>query len=154
MHDETNAIGLSVTNKHGDRWTLYGDKRYKDQDNSQRAMICQAAVQASADEIYKAWKEKKAPSLTQYAVGNLVPDLEKSQTGKTWSRCSGTMPAPNRSSGAPRSRTGRIKSTWLSPIMLIRCRRYRIRIRGTIPSRLTEREDFFIGGDKGRQALG
>ncbi|KAK6000003.1 hypothetical protein QM012_003991 [Aureobasidium pullulans] len=54
MHDEESAIGLAVTNKRGDKWHMYGDKKLKDDVDDQNAKLCLEAVQTSADEVYAA----------------------------------------------------------------------------------------------------
>lgn len=63
MHDEDCAIGLTVQDTSGKSWTMYGDKRLLDRDNISNLDRCQKAVQASADEIYDAWKTK--PTIQQ-----------------------------------------------------------------------------------------
>lgn len=75
MHDEENAIGLKVKNKRGDQWTMFGDKRLLDEVDSKNKEICKACVQASADEIYAAWKTGSVPEPQSFAFLNLVPDL-------------------------------------------------------------------------------
>ncbi len=82
MHDEDNAIGLSVKNANGDSWKIYGDKRLLDKVDNRNHEICKQAVQASADEVYAAWKNKAVPDRSQYAVLKLVPDLDAVQTGQ------------------------------------------------------------------------
>lgn len=74
MHDEDCAIGLSVTNPKGNTWTCYGDKRALDAVNEDNKNLCLAAVQASADEIYNAWKTKRPPDT--YTAWNYAPTLE------------------------------------------------------------------------------
>jgi hypothetical protein len=41
--------------------------------------LCKEAVQASADEIYAAWKEKKKPSKYQYRAWELAPTLDSAE---------------------------------------------------------------------------
>jgi hypothetical protein len=74
MHDEDCAIGLSVQNTKGETWTIYGDKRVLDVEDSENKTRCLAAVQASADEIYDAWKTKQKPAT--YKAWSHAPTLE------------------------------------------------------------------------------
>ncbi|KAJ3559349.1 hypothetical protein NM688_g402 [Phlebia brevispora] len=68
MHDEDNAIGLSVENPRGDKWTVYGGKRALDVEDADNLARCIAAVQASADEnLHRHGRE--APTL-ESATGN------------------------------------------------------------------------------------
>ncbi|KAI5892260.1 uncharacterized protein SCHCODRAFT_02287368 [Schizophyllum commune H4-8] len=76
MHDEDCAIGLQVKNRAGDSWTCYGDKRALDEvaaDNIHRTV---AAVQASANEVYTAYKTGKVIPAEQYAAWEIAPTLE------------------------------------------------------------------------------
>lgn len=79
MHDEDCAIGISVQNPSGESWFAYGDKRaldVEDEDNKQR---CLRAVQASADEIFTAWKTKVKPSKSQYKAWTHAPTLSSAR---------------------------------------------------------------------------
>ncbi|KAL1685909.1 fungal fucose-specific lectin-domain-containing protein [Schizophyllum commune] len=76
MHDEDCAIGLQVKNRAGDSWTCYGDKRALDEvaaDNIHRTV---AAVQASANEVYTAYKTGKVIPAEQYAAWEIAPTLD------------------------------------------------------------------------------
>ncbi|KAF8330643.1 hypothetical protein F5887DRAFT_974995 [Amanita rubescens] len=75
MHDEDNAIGLNVTNPNGDKWMAYGDKRALDEVDKKNLDLCVQAVQASADEIYKAFSTRIAPKSSNYAAWNYAPTL-------------------------------------------------------------------------------
>ncbi|THH31406.1 hypothetical protein EUX98_g2796 [Antrodiella citrinella] len=79
MHDEDNAIGLSVKNLAGQSWTMYGDKRALDGADQDNKLICVDAVQASADEVYRAYQSKSAPSADQFLALTLVPTLESAR---------------------------------------------------------------------------
>lgn len=61
MHEEDNLYGLHVHNKRGDHWLAAGDKSYF----SPRALLHQTqqllALQASADQIFMAYQQGKAP---------------------------------------------------------------------------------------------
>ena len=75
MHDEDNAIGLTVQNRLGESWNVYGDKRaldWVDEDNKRR---CVDAVQASVDEVYAAWRTKFAPDSANYKAWLYAPTL-------------------------------------------------------------------------------
>lgn len=78
MHDEDNAIGLSVTNSRGDKWTCYGDKRGLDEVNSKNMEYCIEAVQESANEIYEAYKSKALPET--YKAWTIAPSLESAES--------------------------------------------------------------------------
>lgn len=75
MHDEDNAIGLQVQNPAGQTWTVYGDKRALDEVDEDNKSRCAEAVQASADEIYEAWRSRAAPSIDQYKAWSHAPTL-------------------------------------------------------------------------------
>jgi len=79
MHDEDNAIGLSVKNPSGDSWVAFGDKRALDKVNAEGRKRCVAAVQASADEIYEAYKTKAVPDSSQYKAWTHAPTLESAR---------------------------------------------------------------------------
>jgi hypothetical protein len=61
MHDEDCSNGLQVSNSHGDKWIAFGDKKFFNEENKQNYTICIKAVQASADEIFRAYKTGVAP---------------------------------------------------------------------------------------------
>ncbi|KAL1747999.1 fungal fucose-specific lectin-domain-containing protein [Schizophyllum fasciatum] len=75
MHDEDCAIGLSVRNPAGESWTCYGDKRALDAVDATNLKHCVAAVQASADEVYAAYKSKTVPPPSSYKAWTLAPTL-------------------------------------------------------------------------------
>jgi hypothetical protein len=76
MHDEESAIGLTVQNGNGETWTAYGDARAFDAVAATNKAKCLAAVQASADEIYRAYSSYNTIPPSQYAYQNLVPLLD------------------------------------------------------------------------------
>ncbi|KEP48958.1 phosphatidylcholine-hydrolyzing phospholipase C [Rhizoctonia solani 123E] len=76
MHDEDNAIGLSVNNSLGQSWTCYGDKRALDVEDEENLKYCVAAVQASADEVYTAYISKTTPEPSSYKAWTIAPTLE------------------------------------------------------------------------------
>ncbi|KAI1456392.1 hypothetical protein F4805DRAFT_230054 [Annulohypoxylon moriforme] len=83
MHDEDNAIGLSVRNPAGETWTAYGDKRGLDLENDENKKRCIKALQVSADEIYDAWKSKSKPSKSNYGAWAHAPTLESARGQQT-----------------------------------------------------------------------
>ncbi|KAI0833668.1 fungal fucose-specific lectin-domain-containing protein [Trametes gibbosa] len=76
MHDEDCAIGLSVRNRRGESWTCFGDKRALDQADTTNLQLCVAAVQASVDEIYQAFKTRVVSPPSTYAAWTIAPTLE------------------------------------------------------------------------------
>ncbi|KAI8306095.1 hypothetical protein K4K59_011722 [Colletotrichum sp. SAR11_240] len=58
MHDEDNAIGLSVRSPVGRAWQTFGDKSLLDKEDVSNKNEAWNAVRASANEIYNAWKTK------------------------------------------------------------------------------------------------
>ncbi|PBK60954.1 fucose-specific lectin [Armillaria solidipes] len=76
MHDEDNAIGIGAKDPGGHSWTLYGDKRALDSLNDDNRTRCVDSVQASANEIYKAYKTRQAPSPDDYQAWTYAPTLE------------------------------------------------------------------------------
>jgi hypothetical protein len=56
MHNEECAAGLFVQNNRGDKWRAYGDKYLLDRKDCHNFTQVVKAVQASADDVYKAWE--------------------------------------------------------------------------------------------------
>ncbi|KAK0435993.1 hypothetical protein EV421DRAFT_1833562 [Armillaria borealis] len=83
MHDEDNAIGIDAKNPAGQSWALYGDKRALDSVNEDNKTRCVDSVQASANEIYKAYQTKQAPSPANYQVWTFAPTLESANAHQT-----------------------------------------------------------------------
>ena len=75
MHDEDNAIGLSVPSPTGVAWSIYGDKRLLDEVNTQNKDRCAQAVQASADEIAQAWLTQLVPQPDDFRAWSIAPTL-------------------------------------------------------------------------------
>ncbi|KAF5539770.1 phosphatidylcholine-hydrolyzing phospholipase C [Fusarium napiforme] len=80
MHDEDNAIGLTVRNPAGRTWHTYGDKRLLDKEDISNKAEAWNAVRASADEIYEAWKTKIVPEPAKYAAWEHAPILSQVQS--------------------------------------------------------------------------
>ncbi|KAK3989036.1 phosphatidylcholine-hydrolyzing phospholipase c [Cladorrhinum sp. PSN332] len=77
MHDEDNAIGLSVKSPIGRAWHTFGDKRLLDKEDVSNKNEAWNAVRTSADEIYNAWKTKTVPAYPNYAAWNYAPILSE-----------------------------------------------------------------------------
>ncbi|KAF2789838.1 hypothetical protein K505DRAFT_312452 [Melanomma pulvis-pyrius CBS 109.77] len=79
MHDEDNAIGLSVVSPAGRAWHTFGDKRLLDKEDVANKNEAWNAVRTSANEIYEAWKNKTVPPYPSYGAWNWAPILDKIQ---------------------------------------------------------------------------
>src|SRR5690242_3558348 len=77
MHDEDNAIGLSVKNPMGRSWHTYGDKRLLDKEDVANKNETWNAVRTSADEIFQAWKTKTVPPYPSYGAWKWAPILSE-----------------------------------------------------------------------------
>jgi hypothetical protein len=75
MHNEDNKDGLHVRNARGDRWVAYGDGFVLDDASRDNRVMAIAAVQASADEVYRAAATGQA-AVAQPAALQLTPVLE------------------------------------------------------------------------------
>ena len=74
QHDEECKYGLNVTNKQGDQWRAYGDKKYLDDVNARSRVICEACVQSSVDEIQAAFVTGTIPTnASMYAASQCIP---------------------------------------------------------------------------------
>lgn len=78
MHDEDCAIGLRVRSRDQQSWTCFGNKRALDNANQKNMQRCVAAVQTSADEIYRAYVTKRIPST--YAALEIAPTLDSARS--------------------------------------------------------------------------
>ena len=74
MHDEDNKYGLHVTNKRGDKWIAYGDKRYSDDVNATNRMMIQEALQRSSNEIRDAFLDGK---IVSHNVEEVIIDVKQ-----------------------------------------------------------------------------
>ncbi|KAI1077784.1 hypothetical protein F5B20DRAFT_592508 [Whalleya microplaca] len=79
MHDEDNAIGLSVRDPSGSSWTMYGDKRLLDEVDAENNQRCSKAVQTSADEVWTAWKTKSVPEIDSFGAWKIACTLESAR---------------------------------------------------------------------------
>lgn len=75
MHDEDSKFGLKLHNALGQSWTAYGDKRLLDTAAAEELTITVQAVQASADEIWAAFKTGKMSSESEMRALKIIPDL-------------------------------------------------------------------------------
>jgi hypothetical protein len=80
MHDEDNALGLHVTNPNNESWQMYGDKRLLSDVDKTNMTYCLAAVQASADEVYEAWKTGTIPPVESFQAWKHAPTLESARS--------------------------------------------------------------------------
>ncbi|RON37677.1 phospholipase [Pseudomonas frederiksbergensis] len=76
MHDEDSKFGLNVRNGNGEQWRAYGDKRYFDAIDSANRLHVNAAVQASADEVFAAYLSGTVPAPSSFAALKQLPDLQ------------------------------------------------------------------------------
>ncbi len=74
-HNEDNHDGLHVENARGDQWTAYGDGKELDDVNAANRALAVAAVQASADEVYRAFVTGEA-SVPAPAALQYIPKLD------------------------------------------------------------------------------
>lgn len=75
MHDEDCQYGLWVTNQRGDRWVVFGDKRYGDRFNYPNRKVMHNALQQSMDEVWEAFNSKAVPHPGTSPVFSYLPDL-------------------------------------------------------------------------------
>ena len=73
MHDEDNKYGLHVTNKRGDKWMAYGDKKYSDDVNATNRIMIKEALQRSSDEIRDAFLDGK---IVSHNVEEVIVDVK------------------------------------------------------------------------------
>jgi hypothetical protein len=73
MHDEDCALGLQVTNEDNSSWTAYGDRRLLDEVNHESLLRCLDAVQTSAAEVYRAWRDQTVLNPDDFGAWRKVP---------------------------------------------------------------------------------
>jgi hypothetical protein len=81
MHDEDSHWGLTVHNANGETWVAYGDKKLLDEGDETNLKRVEAAVQASADEVWQAYDSQGVPA-TMGALA-LTPDLSRAADTST-----------------------------------------------------------------------
>lgn len=85
MHDEDSLHGLFVTNSRGDSWIAYGDKRFFDANDAANTDLVTLAVQASVDEVFRAFIDRAMPATGYRQPMAFVPDLLKAQNYQDFS---------------------------------------------------------------------
>lgn len=80
MHDEDGEHGLNVINANKTRWKAYGDKKLLDSCSVDNRRQVVAAVQASADDVWEAFRGGKH----QRSALTYIPDLQAAQSVSTW----------------------------------------------------------------------
>jgi hypothetical protein len=76
MHNEDNKLGLTVTNKRGTEFSIWGDKQLFEPQNATNREQMRQALQASADEVYQSYESKTAMRPTDgsgYRPWNYTP---------------------------------------------------------------------------------
>lgn len=78
MHDEDNFLGLHCANVAGESWKAFGDKRMFEDENKDNCQRMRACLQASADEVYESWKQRKiaATEPANFAAWKHTPTME------------------------------------------------------------------------------
>jgi hypothetical protein len=77
MHNEDNRRGLTVTNKQGKKYAIFGDKQLFESQNATNKEMMRQALRASVDEVYEAYESRAAKHPTDssgYRTWNYVPD--------------------------------------------------------------------------------
>ena len=84
MHEEDNALGLTVSNPNGQTWISYGDSKLLDQADTDNLARCHDALMASTDEIYKAWDDSKVPFTdpSQFGAWKFAPIISSAFSEK------------------------------------------------------------------------
>jgi hypothetical protein len=78
MHDEDSKYGLKVSNRAGDKWTAYGDKRYFDSVNRPNKIVVDRAIQVSVTEIFQAFTKNPKPiDPDDFGALRLAPNLDE-----------------------------------------------------------------------------
>ena len=73
MHDEDNSLGLWVRNRRREQWKAYGDKKLFEDANAKNKALMKECLQASVDEVYKAFETKQVPSPDKFAAWDIAP---------------------------------------------------------------------------------
>lgn len=79
MHDEDNKVGLWLVNKRGDTWQAFGDSKMFDPNNQLNCKFMLQALQASATEVYEAYKNRPAAAAkdtSTYKAWDITPSAE------------------------------------------------------------------------------
>jgi len=71
MHGEENHNGLHVSNKNGDQWLAFGDKKYFDLESKINNEMLEKALQESINQIFQTYLTGELP--TTDTIGNMIP---------------------------------------------------------------------------------
>lgn len=74
MHDEDNYLGLWMKNGHGSVWKAYGDGSYFDIKSQDNRDAIQDALQASVDEVYRAFETGQIPKYKDFRALKIIGD--------------------------------------------------------------------------------
>ena len=75
MHNEDNKLGITVTNKKGEEFTIWGDKQMFEEQNKKNKEMMRQGLQASVNEVYEAFESKKAKRPEEgYRPWNYAPN--------------------------------------------------------------------------------
>ncbi len=72
MHDEDNALGLTVQNARGDRWRAFGDQHFHADEHAQGRALAREAVARSTAEVWAAFDASEEPAFDALKI---VPDI-------------------------------------------------------------------------------
>lgn len=75
MHDEDSTWGLIVTSQLGATWRALGDKHYFDSTDTANFNLVNAAVQASADEVWQAFFTGQPVAPADFVALTMIADL-------------------------------------------------------------------------------
>lgn len=81
MHDEDNKLGLHVSNSKGESWKAFGDAKLFEAENAENCKRLAECLQASIDEVYKAFETGQVPPSSMYAAERLVPTVYSAMHG-------------------------------------------------------------------------
>ncbi len=76
MHDEDNAIGLTVTNPNGATWVAHGDNYLMDEVDRDNVAHAHNALQISVSEVLQAWQTGVVPNPSTFGAWSEAPTLE------------------------------------------------------------------------------
>ena len=75
MHDEDNAIGLTVTNPRGATWVSHGDNYLMDKSDRDNVAHAHNALQISVGEVLTAYKSRVVPAISTFGAWAEAPTL-------------------------------------------------------------------------------
>ncbi len=80
MHDEDNAIGLTVSNLNGATWVSHGDNYLMDEVDRDNVAHAHNALQISVGEVLQAFKTGAVPDPSTFGAWNEAPTLESASS--------------------------------------------------------------------------